>query len=129
MVREIENKKQLVINQSEEYCLTKGSWSFTWPVSQKKNNFFMVHFKHDSSYCLVAKPCPTFCDPMNCSLPGSSVHGISQARILERVAISSFRGSSQPRDRTHVSCIGRQIIYHWATREAFKHGYQLPNNW
>ena len=39
MVREIENKKQLVINQSEEYCLTKGSWSFTWPVSQKKTIF------------------------------------------------------------------------------------------
>ena len=59
---------------------------------------------------------------MNCSLPGSSVHGISQARILEWVAISFSRGSSLPRDQTHVSCIGRQIIYHWATREAFKHG-------
>ena len=103
MVREIENKKQLVINQSEEYCLTKGSWSFTWPVSQKKNNFFMVHFKHDSSYCLVAKPCPTFCDPMNCSLPGSFVVGISQVRILEWVAISFSRGSSQPRDQTPVA--------------------------
>ena len=56
-----------------------------------------------------------FCDPMDCSPPGSSVHGISQARILEWVAISLSRGSSQPRDWT---CIGRQILYHWAIREA-----------
>ena len=47
----------------------------------------------------------TFCDPIDCSLPGSSVHGIFQARILKWVAISSSRGSSQPRDQTHVSCI------------------------
>ena len=58
-----------------------------------------------------------FCDPMGCSLPGSSVHAILQARILEWVAISFSRGSSQPRDRTRVSCIGWWILYHWATRE------------
>ena len=46
--------------------------------------------------------CPTLWDPMDCSLPGSSVHGISQARILEWIAMLSFRGSSQPRDQTHV---------------------------
>ena len=65
--------------------------------------------------------CPTLCDPMDCSLPGSSIHGISQARILEWVSISSSRGSSQPRDLTHVSwgsCLDRQIFYHWATVEA-----------
>ena len=50
--------------------------------------------------------------------PGSSVHGISQARILEWVAISFPRTSSWPRDRTQVSCIVRKILYHWATREA-----------
>ena len=48
--------------------------------------------------------CPTLCDPMNCNLPGSSVHGILQATILEWVAMSCSRGSSQPRDGTHVSC-------------------------
>ena len=52
---------------------------------------------------------------MDCSPPGSSVHGISQTRILEWVAIS--RGSSPPRDPTHVSCIGRCILEHLATRE------------
>ena len=54
-----------------------------------------------------------FCDPMDYSPPGSSVHEISQARILEWVANSFSRGSSQPRDWTLISCIGRQILYHW----------------
>ena len=57
----------------------------------------------------------TPCDPMDFSPPGSFVHEILQARILEWVAISSSRGSSQPRDQTHfscVSCIGKQILYH-----------------
>ena len=69
-------------------------------------------------YCLIVKSCPILCDSMNCSPPGSSVHEISQARTLERVAISIFRGSSWPRDQTCVSCIDRQILYHGATREA-----------
>ena len=55
---------------------------------------------------------------MDCSPPDFSVHGISQVRILEWVANSFSRGSSQPRDQTHISCIGRQVLYHWATREA-----------
>ena len=65
--------------------------------------------------CLVAQSCLTLCSPMGCSPPGSSIHGILQARILERVAISYSRGSSQPRDRTCVSCIScisRRIFYH-----------------
>ena len=56
----------------------------------------------------------TLCDPMNCSPPGSSARGILQPRILEWVAISSSRGSSQLRDQPHVSyasCIGRQVLY------------------
>ena len=60
----------------------------------------------------VAQPCATLCDPMDFSLPGSSVHGIFQARVLEWVAISFSRGSSQPRDRTQVfSIAGRQTLY------------------
>ena len=53
----------------------------------------------------VAQLCPTLSDPMDGSLLGSSVHGIFQARVLEWGAISSSRGSSQPRDQTQVSCI------------------------
>ena len=55
--------------------------------------------------CLVIQSCPTLCDPMDYSPPGSSVHGILQPRILEWVAISFSRGSSRPRDRIQVSRI------------------------
>ena len=68
--------------------------------------------------CCCAQSWPTLCDRTGCRLPGSSVHGILQARILEWMVISSSRGSSQHRDQTHVSCvfcIGRWILYHWAT--------------
>ena len=51
-----------------------------------------------------------FCDPMDCSLPGSSVYGFSQARILEWVAISFSRGSSQPRDQTLFSCLAGRVF-------------------
>ena len=62
--------------------------------------------------------CPTLCNPMDCSLPGSSLHGILQARVLEWVAISFSRGSSQLRDRTGVSHIPGRHFNLWATREA-----------
>ena len=60
---------------------------------------------------LVAQSCPTLCNPTDCSPPGSSVHGLFQARILEWVAISFSRGSSQPRNRTPVSKFSRLLIY------------------
>ena len=75
--------------------------------------------------CLVTQSCLTLCEPMNCSPPASSVHGILQARILEWVALSFSRGSSQPRDWTHISWIGRWILYHWATSEALAHNICL----
>ena len=55
---------------------------------------------------------PALCYPMDCSPPGSSVHGIVQVRILEWVAISFSRRSCRPRGGTHVSCIGRQDLCH-----------------
>ena len=67
-------------------------------------------------WCMQAQSCPSFCDPMDCSPPGSSIHGILHARILEWVAICYSRGSSEPRDRNRISC--RQILYHWAAWEA-----------
>ena len=73
----------------------------------------------------VAQSCPTLCDPVDCSLPGSSVHGIFQARILEWVAISFSRGSSRPRDRTLVSCTAGRRFTVWATREALKKAQEL----
>ena len=67
---------------------------------------------------LVTQSCPTLCGPTDCRLPGFSVRGIFQARILEWVAISYPRGSPRPRDETHISCvpgIGRQILYRCGT--------------
>ena len=75
----------------------------------------------------------TLCDPMDCSLPGSSLHGILQARVLEWVAISFSRGSSWPRDRTRVSRIAGRRFNLWAIREAFPQSrvpfYSLRNKW
>ena len=84
-------------------CLTSPPDSVTLP--------FLSH----CCRCLVNMLCPTLCNPMDCSSPGSSVHEISQARTLEWVAISFSRGSSWPRDWTCVSSTSRQILYHWAT--------------
>ena len=63
----------------------------------------LVHFVCLESESEVTQSCPTLCNPVDCSPPGSSVHGILQARILEWVAISFSRGSSRPRDWTQVS--------------------------
>ena len=68
--------------------------------------------------CSFAPSCLTLCDPMDCSLPGSSDHGILQARILEWIVIPLSRGSSQPRDRTQVSCITGRFFTNSAIREA-----------
>jgi len=72
------------------------------------------HRLMDEVHAKSLQLCPTPCDPINCSLPGSSVHGILQSRILEWVAISISRGSSWSTDRTQISyssCIGRQVLY------------------
>ena len=66
----------------------------------------------------VAQSCLTLCNPMDCSLPGSSVHGILQARVLQWVAMPFSRGFSRPRDWTHVCCIAGRFFTIWATREA-----------
>ena len=87
-------------------------------------------------YCLVAKLCLTLCDPIDWSLPGSSVHGIVQARILEWGAISSSRGSSWPRDWTHVSCLAGRVFTaenesenHSAVSDSLRpHGWYTPWN-
>ena len=70
------------------------------------------HYKEQvMCMCLDAESCLTLCNPMDCSQPGSSVHGTFQARILEWVTISFSRGSFQFKDQTCLSCIGRQILY------------------
>ena len=78
---------------------------------------WVMGYIYIASKCMYAKllqPCLTLCHSMDHSLPGSSVHGILHARVLEWVAMSSYRGSSWPRSRTMslVSCIGRWVLYH-----------------
>ena len=68
----------------------------------------------------IAQSCPTLCDRMDCSLPGFSVHGIFQARVLEWVAISFSRRSSWSRDQTQVSCIAGRCFTLWASGETPK---------
>ena len=104
----------------------------SWWMRSKHTGQFTQHWMLWRCYCLQgllgtmshACMCPSLWDLMDCSPWGSSVHGIFQARILEWVVISYFRGSSRPKDQILVSCIscfGRQILYHWATREALSH--------
>ena len=87
-----------------------SAWASTW------NEKAQVHTP-PYPYPVCPQSCPTLYNPMDCSPPGFSVHGIVQARILEWVAISFSKGSSWTRAWTHVSCIGRWILYHQATWE------------
>ena len=75
----------------------------------------------------VAQSCPTLCNPMDCSLAGSSVNGILQATILQWVAVPFFRGSSWPRDQTQVSSIAGRFFTVWATREVQRQRNQRSN--
>ena len=98
-----------VMRQTEAWTLKSNS--------MRPNTWLATHKLHEVKV-LVVQLCLTLCDPMDCSLPGSSVHGILQARILEYVAIPFCKGSSQPRDQTQVSCIASGFFTIWATREA-----------
>ena len=82
-----------------------------------------MHCKECFMMFSVSQTCLTIWDGVNCRPLGSSVHGIFEAKLLEWVAISCSRGSSWPRDQTHlsrISCLGRWILYHWASWEAPK---------
>ena len=76
----------------------------------RKENLQSIKYRVMKHVVLVIQSCPTLWDPMDCSPPGSSVHGILQARILECVAIPFSRESSQPRDQTQVSCIAGRFF-------------------
>ena len=105
------------------------SYSWTW------GHFFLGGLKFsstNSSYfptmtsceVLVTQSCPSLCSSMDCNLPGSSVHGILQARILKRGAIVFSRELSQSRDGIWVSCIAGRFFTLWATREV-----HFPLHW
>ena len=103
--------------QGDQLVLVCLAFVWHWPVfsteGQSPGNtgcFVSMHLEHlarflsrEGKACMLS--CPILCNPMDCSPPGSSVHGILQARILEWVAISFSWGSEQFRDRTHISCV------------------------
>ena len=102
-------KETEALKQQKRTCpaLLRASSSCTW-LEKSKHTMNRVCAYH----CVCAKSlqlCPTFWNPMDLTWPGSSVHGILQAQILERVAVSSSRGSIQPRDQTYVSL----CLLHW----------------
>ena len=100
-------------SQSGRYCHVPSQW--VWIQEEMKNKVplpVLVICWKVKGKVLVAQSCLTLCDSMDSDPPGSSVHWISQARILEWVAMPLSRGSSQPRGWTWVSCIGRWILYH-----------------
>ena len=84
-----------------------------WPSREE-----WIKIWHDVKWSEVTQSCPSLCNPMDYSLPGSSILGIFQARVLEWVANSFSRGSSQPRDRIWVSHIAVRCFTIWSTREA-----------
>ena len=92
-------------------------FNFSLAITDNKNQSIISCFFSLKVKVLVAQSCPILCDPMDCSPPGSSVHGILQARTLEWIAIPFSRRSSQPRDQTQVSCIDRRILYHLSHQE------------
>ena len=92
-------------------------WSFSFTHFRKLSQLFGCLICSAAAAAKSLQSCPTLCDPIDSSPPGSSVPRILQARTLEWVAISFCRGSSQPRDRTQVSCIASRRFNLWATRE------------
>ena len=90
---------------------------FVKPANRIGKNICQQHKKVSSECMCVCSIMSDSLQPMDCSLPGSSTHGILQTRTLEWVAISFSRGSSWPRDWSSISCIGQQILYHWDTWE------------
>ena len=93
--------------------IANARWNATQPTKLHRggDRLFLLSFK----VCvLVAQSCPTLCDPLDCSPPGPSVHGILQVRIPEWIAIPFSRGSSWPRDQTLVFCIADKFFTIWA---------------
>ena len=107
-----------LFSQWTDRCKFFCSTPLPYPASCREDSFWSLILLWVHAW-EIAQSCPTHCSPMGCSPPGSSVHGILQARILEWVAMPSYRGSSQPGDRTCVSCISGiagGFFTVWATR-------------
>ena len=116
-------------------CIT-NAFSHIWmPVQatrdkrKSKSDIYLPSESLQPAWCvLVAQLCPTLCDPMDYSPPGSSVHGMLQARILEWAAVPFSRGSSPPRDRAQVSPITGRFFTVWAICKSHSLGGELARS-
>ena len=112
------------VTNHESICTTPWPWrSWSKPLRTKTIESFRDQSCRHESEVKVAQSCPTLCNPMDCT-----VRRILQARILEWVAFPFSRGSSQPRNRTQVSCIAGGFFTSWATREAIEEDKETANH-
>ena len=124
------NRYKTLVNQLKKKSGKKALVPKIWQINYHSVNIHYLSFNFHVSFllwyrpldllcvCLVTQLCPTLWDFMNCSPPGSSVHGILQARILEWVAIPFPRGSSQHKNQIQVSCIAGWFFTITVTRDA-----------
>ena len=105
---------------SGQYSLVSGKMEIWLSTEYSARSKLLVSGNASESESEVAQSCLTLFDPMDCSLPCSCIHGIFQARVLEWVAISFYRGSSRPRDYTRISRIVGRCFAVWATREVLR---------
>ena len=121
------SNSHFIITETELWAhLSQKNRNHTWGATAHEISFpqrlrslgLRARQNSNEKWVLVAQSCLTLWEAMDCSPPSSTVCGILQARILERVATPSSRGSSQPRDQTRVSYIAGEFFTIWGTREA-----------
>ena len=103
--KNFKDKKYFFIWQHIRTLNSISSFGMNCSQEEKFLQLLKKSLEFNNFYVIISQSCPTLCEPTDCSLPGSSVHGIFQAIVLEWIAISFSSGSSRPRDRTRVSRI------------------------
>ena len=111
----LSRKKECIWTSSNEVDEPRAYYT-EWSKSERE--IYILYAAAAAAATKLLQLCPTLCDPVDGSQPGSPIPGILQARILEWIAIPFFRGSSWSRDQTQISCIAGKFFTIWATREA-----------
>ena len=106
----------LLVSSCIQRNFLRSILQFTIALFKELSIFYLIQTLSEVKWSEVTQSCLTLCDPVDCSLRGSLIHGILQAGILEWIAISFSRGSSWPRDRTWVSHVTGRCFTIWATR-------------